>query len=63
MLLGRGADPLVQNKKQRSAVHAAAYSNLSEALQMLIACGADVNAKVRFGERLGDGNAEVRGFA
>ena len=63
MLLSRGADPLVQNKKQRSAVHAAAYSNLPEALQMLIAYGADVNAKVRVGERLGDGNADVRCFA
>ena len=52
MLMGRGADPMVRNPKQRSALHAAAYGNLPEALQMLIANGADVNAKVGALEKL-----------
>ena len=46
VLLGRGADPHVRTHRQRSALHEAAYENLPEALQMLLAYGADVNAKV-----------------
>jgi ankyrin repeat protein len=47
ILLQRGADPNLKTDKKRTALHDAAYENLTQAVQMLIALGADVNAKVR----------------
>lgn len=45
-LLGMGADVSVQNNKQRTPLHNAAYNNMIQTLQLLLCMEADVNVKV-----------------